>query len=87
MAIAAAAPTLIERVDPNCAMDTVALQASWAASDNPCPSCPKNRTHDGGISNVSSEIAPETLSRPMMGTSFSFAQADSASTDSWWRMF
>ena len=87
MAIAAAAPTLIERVDPNCAMDTVALQARCAASDNPCPTCPKNSTHDRGISNVSSEIAPGTLSRPTMGTSFSFAQTDSALTDSWWRMF
>ena len=35
MAMAAAAPTLIERVEPNCAIDTVTSHAARAASDRP----------------------------------------------------
>ena len=38
IAIAAAAPALIERVDPNCAMEQTALAASCAAGDRPGPS-------------------------------------------------
>ena len=45
---AAAAPTLIERVEPYCATDTVAVQTDRAASERPVPSCPNSSTHSRG---------------------------------------
>ena len=45
MAIAAAAPALIDRVEPNCAIDNVVSQAARMSSVSPGPSWPKTSTH------------------------------------------
>ena len=48
IAIAAAAPALIERVEPNCAMCRTSTAAARAASDSPTDSCPNSSTHARG---------------------------------------
>jgi tRNA(Arg) A34 adenosine deaminase TadA len=50
MAIAAAAPALIDRVEPNCSMCSTAVQAARIGSLSPGPSCPKTSTHSRGRS-------------------------------------
>ena len=53
IAIAAAAEALIERVEPNCAIEKVPSQASRASSDSPGPSWPKRKQTRRGIAIVS----------------------------------
>ena len=64
IAIAAAAEALIDRVDPNCAIENVASQASRAASESPGPSWPNRKHTRRGTSVVSRCSEPGRLSMP-----------------------
>ncbi len=46
--MAAAAPALIERVDPNCRMDSTGSQAASASGDSPVLSWPNTRQQARG---------------------------------------
>ena len=85
MAMPAATPALIERVEPNWAIDTTCAAAALAAGDRPGPSWPNNSTHRSGRSAVSSGTAPGRLSTPTTGRSSAPAQATRSSTVAWWR--
>lgn len=50
IAIAAAEAALIERVDPNCSIDSVATAASWTSGVRPGPSWPNTSTQSRGSS-------------------------------------
>ncbi len=67
--MAAAAEALIDRVEPNCAMEKVPSQAPRAASESPGPSCPKSRQTRRGRSSVSIGDDPGRLSMPSSGRS------------------
>ena len=75
MAIAAAAPALIERVDPNWAIDNVVPHAARISSVSPGPSWPKTSTHASGSRAVSIGTEPGRLSTPTSGRLFGGAQA------------
>ena len=65
----AATPALIDRVEPNCAIDTVSAAASRASGVRPGPSWPNSSTHRSGRTAVSSGTAPGWLSTPTTGRS------------------
>ena len=69
IAIAAAAEALIERVEPNCAMENVPSHASRAPSERPGPSCPKRKQTRRGIVIVSRCREPGRLSMPRRAVS------------------
>ena len=80
MAIAAAAATLIDRVDPYWLIETTQRAAASASGERPGPSCPNTRTHRGGRSTASSGIDPGTTSTATMGTSAAAAQLAKVAT-------
>ena len=86
MAIAAAAEALIDRVDPNCAIENVPSQCDLASSDSPGPSWPKRRHTRRGSANVYSGRDPGRLSIPYSATPFEPRSAASSATVWWWRM-
>ena len=82
MAIAAAAPALIDRVEPYCVIDSTDAHAPCACGVRPSPSCPNSRTHALGRAAVSIGTAPGRLSIPISGRPASAAHAASASASS-----
>src|SRR6478735_4011741 len=84
IAMAAAAPALIERVEPNCSMWSTAVHSARIGSDSPGPSWPKTRTHRRGRSNVSMGTEPGRLSTPTRASPSPRAHAASAAASGWW---
>ena len=82
--MAAAAPALIERVEPNWAIDRTTSQAARAASDSPGPSWPSSSTQARGRAWVSSGTAPGRLSTPSTGSPDADAQVRRSSALAWW---
>ena len=68
MAMPAATPALIERVEPNWAIDRTPSAASRASGDSPLPSWPNSSTQALGSSAVSSGRAPGRLSTASRGS-------------------
>ena len=62
MAMPAAVPALMERVEPNCSMASTASASATRSSETPGPSWPKTRTQRSGRSNISISCEPGTLS-------------------------
>lgn len=85
MAIAAAAPALMERVEPNCAMEQTISAWSRASCVSPGPSWPKRSTQRRGSAVRSSGTAPGRLSMPMTGRPSAAAHAVSSEVSAWWR--
>lgn len=85
MAIAAAAPALIDRVEPNWAIEQTVSTRARASSVSPGPSCPKSSTQRRGSTVRSSGTAPGRLSIPMIGRPSAAAHAVSDSVSGWWR--
>ena len=83
MTIAAAAPALIERVEPNCGISTSASAAARASSLRPGPSCPNSSTHRSGIANDSTCTAPATLSTATIGRRSARIAATKSATSGW----
>ena len=64
MAMAAAAPAFIDRVEPNWLISSTTSQAASISGEMPGPSCPRTRTQSRGRSWVSIGTEPGTLSMP-----------------------
>ena len=60
---------VIDRVEPNCAIENVPSHTSRAASDSPGPSWPKRKQTRRGSSIVSRWSDPGRLSMPITGSS------------------
>ena len=65
IAMPAATPALIERVEPYCAIEQTALATSHASAERPVPSWPNSSSALRGRSKVSSGTAPGRLSIAM----------------------
>ncbi len=85
MAMAAAAPALMDRVEPNWAIEHTIEACSRASSVSPGPSCPNSSTQRRGSSVRSSGTAPGRLSIPMIGSPSAAAQAVRSAVSGWWR--
>ena len=85
MAIAAAALALIDRVEPNCAIENVPSQTSRADSDRPGPSWPNRKQTRRGIAIVSRWADPGRLSMPSRVTCFSWRYAARSAGVGWCR--
>ena len=83
-AFTAATPAFTERVDPNCAIDTVSPAAARAASVRPGPSWPNRSTQARGSGAVSRRTAPGVLSTATTASPCAAAKAASPATSAWW---
>ena len=85
MAMPAATPALIDRVEPNWAMETVIEAAARASGVSPGPSWPNSSTHRYGRSAISSGTAPGPLSTATSVSPSRATWAASVPTSGWWR--
>ena len=84
MAMPAATAALMLRVEPNCAIDTVATAPACAAWEMPGPSWPNTSTQSRGSVVVSNGTAPGTLSTATTVSPASAENASYSSVLSWW---
>ena len=84
IAMPAATPALIDRVEPYCAIDRTPSARSRAASLRPVPSWPNSSTQARGSGSVSSGRAPGRLSTASSGSPSARAQAANAATSGEW---
>ena len=80
MAMPAATPALIERVEPNWAIETVRAAPARASGVSPGPSWPKSSSERSGRCALSRGTAPGALSTATTGRFRSAAWASSAAT-------
>ena len=78
IAMPAAVPALIDRVEPNCATDTTSETASRAAGESPGPSWPSSSAQARGSRVDSSGTEPGRLSTPTTGSEAAAAQSANA---------
>src|SRR5699024_8084625 len=83
LAVPAATPALMERVDPNCAIEQVISALSCASAVTPGPSWPKSSRQRSGNCAVSKGTLPGVLSMATTAISCSRAHAINSVTVSW----
>ncbi len=84
MAIPAATPALMDRVEPNCAIDTVVAAKARAAVVKPSDSEPNNSKAFRGSFAVSTGTEPGMLSTATMISPDAAADAASEEISTWW---
>ena len=86
MAMPAATPALIDRVEPNCAIDTVSAAPDRAASVSPADSCPNSSRQSAGQLRGLDRHRPRQVVHRDHGQPVGAAKAITDATSGWCSM-